>query len=87
MELIEDPVTVHYHLPNSLSVQVHREYDDFLRELISRFPHEEAGIRTFYAECWKVCSITPRFIARKMNEVPDSQKVPAATCLVENSKF
>lgn len=54
LEIIEDPVTVHYHLPNSLSVQVHREYEDFLKELISRFPHEEAGIRTFYDEAWKV---------------------------------
>lgn len=54
MELIEDPVTVHYHLPNGLSVQVHRKYEEFLTELISRFPHEEAGIRTFYGECWKV---------------------------------
>uniref|UniRef100_A0A7I4CNY9 Amine oxidase domain-containing protein n=1 Tax=Physcomitrium patens TaxID=3218 RepID=A0A7I4CNY9_PHYPA len=41
LELIEDPVTVHYHLPGDLSVQVHREYDKFLVELISRFPHEE----------------------------------------------
>jgi len=54
LETIEDPVTVHYHLPNSLSVQVHRDYDQFLNELISRFPHEENGIRTFYNEAWKV---------------------------------
>ena len=54
LELIEDPVTVHYHLPNGLSVQVHREYEEFLGELISRFPHEEVGIRTFYDEAWRV---------------------------------
>lgn len=54
LELIEDPVTVHYHLPNGLSVPVHREYEKFLGELISRFPHEEVGIRTFYDEAWRV---------------------------------
>jgi prolycopene isomerase len=54
LELIEDPVTVHYHLPNALSVPVHREYAKFLGELISRFPHEEVGIRTFYKEAWRV---------------------------------
>ncbi|KAG0598860.1 hypothetical protein M758_12G106400 [Ceratodon purpureus] len=54
LELIEDPVTVHYHLPNGLSVPVHREYEEFLGELIRRFPHEEVGIRTFYDEAWRV---------------------------------
>ncbi|XP_024362655.1 prolycopene isomerase, chloroplastic [Physcomitrium patens] len=54
LELIEDPVTVHYHLPGDLSVQVHREYDKFLVELISRFPHEEVGIRAFYDVAWQV---------------------------------
>lgn len=54
MEVIEDPVTVHYHLPGGLSVRVHRGYEEFLAELINRFPHEEAGIRSFYTQCWKV---------------------------------
>jgi prolycopene isomerase len=35
-------------------VRVHRGYEEFLAELINRFPHEEAGIRSFYTQCWKV---------------------------------
>eukprot|EP00249_Psilotum_nudum_P021514 c28136_g1_i1 orf=352-2139(+) len=54
MELIPDPTTVHYHLPNGLSVQVHREYEAFISELTSYFPHEAIGIQKFYSECWKV---------------------------------
>eukprot|EP00271_Cylindrocystis_brebissonii_P005043 TRINITY_DN16994_c0_g1_i1.p1 TRINITY_DN16994_c0_g1~~TRINITY_DN16994_c0_g1_i1.p1 ORF type:complete len:646 (-),score=98.20 TRINITY_DN16994_c0_g1_i1:751-2688(-) len=54
MELIEDPTAVHYHMPNGLSVKVHRGYDEFLAELVSRFPGEEKGIRRFYGECWTV---------------------------------
>lgn len=47
-------MAVHYHMPKGLSVQVHRKYEDFLEELISRFPHEKKGIETFYNECWTV---------------------------------
>ncbi|GJN04580.1 hypothetical protein PR202_ga22142 [Eleusine coracana subsp. coracana] len=54
MEVIPDPSTVHFHLPGDLSVLVHREYDDFIRELISKFPHEEEGILKFYGTCWKI---------------------------------
>ncbi|CAI9765922.1 unnamed protein product [Fraxinus pennsylvanica] len=41
MPVIPGPTTVHYHLPNGLSVRVHREYSDFVDELVSIFPHEE----------------------------------------------
>lgn len=54
MELVPDPTTVHYHMPNGLSVRVHRDYEAFIYELISIFPHEAAGIRNFYGKCWKV---------------------------------
>ncbi|CAI5472148.1 unnamed protein product [Closterium sp. Yama58-4] len=54
LSLLEDPVAVHYHMPNGLSVQVHRSYEQFLEELIVRFPHEKDGIRKFYDECWTV---------------------------------
>ncbi|XP_058003329.1 prolycopene isomerase, chloroplastic [Hevea brasiliensis] len=54
MEVIPDPTTVHFHLPNNLSVQVHREYSDFISELTTRFPHEKEGILKFYGECWKI---------------------------------
>ncbi|XP_027363468.1 prolycopene isomerase, chloroplastic isoform X1 [Abrus precatorius] len=54
MQVIPDPTTVHFHLPNNLSVRVHREYDKFIEELTSYFPHEKEGILKFYGECWKI---------------------------------
>lgn len=53
LETVSDPVQIHYHLPG-LELKVHRDYEKFLQELISRFPHEAKGIRQFYDECWKV---------------------------------
>ncbi|GMH29117.1 hypothetical protein Nepgr_030960 [Nepenthes gracilis] len=54
MQVVPDPTTVHFHLPNNLSVRVHREYSDFIMELTSKFPHEKDGILKFYGECWKI---------------------------------
>ncbi|KAK7355048.1 hypothetical protein VNO80_14293 [Phaseolus coccineus] len=54
MQVVPDPTTVHFHLPNNLSVRVHKEYDKFIDELTSYFPHEKEGIRKFYSECWKI---------------------------------
>lgn len=54
LETIPDPVQIHYHLPNGLTLKVHREYENFLQELTALFPHEQVGIRRFYDECWKV---------------------------------
>ncbi|XP_050383435.1 prolycopene isomerase, chloroplastic isoform X3 [Argentina anserina] len=54
MEVIPDPTTVHYHLPDNLSVRVHREYSEFISELTAKFPHEKQGILNFFGECWKV---------------------------------
>lgn len=54
IETIPDPVQIHYHLPNHLELKVHRDYDAFISELSSRFPHERQGIRKFYDECWKI---------------------------------
>jgi prolycopene isomerase len=54
IETIPDPVQIHYHLPDGLDLQVHRDYEKFLSELIEKFPHEADGIRKFYDECWKV---------------------------------
>ena len=51
LETIPDPVQIHYHLPGGLEVQVHRDYRNFLQELIELFPHELEGIRKFYDEC------------------------------------
>ncbi|GMN39617.1 hypothetical protein TIFTF001_008835 [Ficus carica] len=54
MAVIPDPTTVHFHLPNNLSVRVHKEYSEFIAELTSKFPHEKEGILKFYSECWKI---------------------------------
>lgn len=54
LETIPDPVQIHYHLPDGLDLKVHRDYENFLQELIAKFPHERQGIRQFYDECWKV---------------------------------
>ncbi len=54
LETIPDPVQIDYHLPDDLEIRVHREYKKFIQELISQFPHEAAGIRKFYDECWQV---------------------------------
>jgi len=54
IETIPDPVQIHYHLPNNLDIRVHRDYEQFLQQLIHQFPHEAEGIRKFYDECWRV---------------------------------
>lgn len=54
LETIPDPVQIHYHLPQDWNLQVHRNYENFLQEVIQHFPHERDGIRKFYDECWKV---------------------------------
>ncbi|NJN75109.1 MAG: carotene isomerase [Synechococcaceae cyanobacterium RL_1_2] len=54
IETIPDPVQIHYHLPGDLELKVHRNYEQFLEELIAIFPEEAKGIRSFYGECWKV---------------------------------
>jgi prolycopene isomerase len=54
LNTIPDPVQIHYHLPDNLTLKVHRDYEKFLQELTEHFPHEREGIRRFYDECWKV---------------------------------
>ncbi|MGL5035397.1 MAG: carotenoid isomerase, partial [Microcystaceae cyanobacterium] len=54
LETVSDRVQIHYHLPQQLEIKVHRDYEKFLQELITRFPQEEKGIRCFYDECWRV---------------------------------
>jgi prolycopene isomerase len=54
LETLPDPVQIHYHLPQNLEIKVHRDYEKFLQELITRFPQEKVGIRRFYDECWQV---------------------------------
>ena len=54
LETIPDPVQIHYHLPNQIDIEVHRDYEQFLATLTARFPHEKEGIRQFYDTCWAV---------------------------------
>ncbi len=54
LETIPDPVQIHYHLPDGLDLKVHRDYENFLQELIRHFPDEQQGLRRFYDECWHV---------------------------------
>ena len=60
IESIPDPTQLEYHLPKSknhpdgLNIKVWCDYDRFLEEMTRKFPHEEAGIKAFYGECWAV---------------------------------
>eukprot|EP00195_Chlamydomonas_chlamydogama_P009008 CAMPEP_0202903422 /NCGR_PEP_ID=MMETSP1392-20130828/24318_1 /ASSEMBLY_ACC=CAM_ASM_000868 /TAXON_ID=225041 /ORGANISM="Chlamydomonas chlamydogama, Strain SAG 11-48b" /LENGTH=700 /DNA_ID=CAMNT_0049590589 /DNA_START=75 /DNA_END=2177 /DNA_ORIENTATION=+ len=62
LETIPDPTQVKYHMPKTpghpqgLKVQVRRDFDDFVRELSSKFPHEADGIEQFYKHCWRIFS-------------------------------
>ena len=53
-ETIQDPVQLVYHLTNNLEITVDREYEKFINELCTKFPHEKIGIKKFYGTCWKV---------------------------------
>ncbi len=68
LETIPDAVQIHYHLPSKLDLKVHRNYEKFLQELISYFPHERQGIRSFYDECWKVFNCLNRMELLSLEE-------------------
>jgi len=80
LETIPDPVQIHYHLPDGLSFKVHRDYEQFLQEFSSYFPHEQKGIRCFYDECWRIFNCLnamdllsleePRYLARVFFQHP-----------------
>ncbi|MDF5725508.1 MAG: carotene isomerase [Rhizonema sp. PD37] len=80
LEVIPDPVQIHYHLPNDLVLKVDRDYEKFLQNLIAYFPHEKQGIRRFYDECWKVFNCLnsmdllsleePRYLMRQFFQHP-----------------
>jgi prolycopene isomerase len=80
LDTIPDPVQIHYHLPEDWELKVHRNYEEFLQELIQKFPHEKEGIRKFYDECWKVFNCLnsiellsleePRYLARVFFQNP-----------------
>ncbi len=53
-ETIPDPVQLEYHLPKDFNISVDREYENFIKKLSDRFPHEKEGIKKFYGTCKKV---------------------------------
>lgn len=67
-ETIPDPVQVHYHLPDGLDVKVHRDYQRFLRHLITYFPDEKKGISQFYHRCWRVFNYLNRIELLSLEE-------------------
>ncbi|GAB4216598.1 MAG: carotene isomerase [Synechococcales cyanobacterium] len=54
IDSIPDPVQIAYHLPKGLNPRVHRNYEQFLQELTTYFPHEKVGIRRFYDAAWEI---------------------------------
>ena len=80
LETLPDPVQIHYHLPQNLDIKVHYDYEKYLQELITLFPHERQGIRKFYDTCWQIfnCLNTmellsleePRYLARSFWQHP-----------------
>lgn len=68
LETVPDPVQIHYHLPKGLDLKVHRDYEKFLQELTSYFPHERQGIRQFYDQCWKVFNCLNRMELLSLEE-------------------
>ncbi|WP_320668003.1 carotenoid isomerase [Prochlorococcus sp. MIT 1307] len=54
VETIPDPVQLAYHLPDNFNIAVDRNYEQFISDLTSLFPHEASGIKRFYGICWQV---------------------------------
>ena len=53
-DTVPDPAQLEYHMPGGLQIAVDRDYEQFIADLSSRFPHEAEGIRKFYDACWQV---------------------------------
>ncbi|KAG1660115.1 hypothetical protein FOA52_015095 [Chlamydomonas sp. UWO 241] len=86
METVLDPTQVHYHLPTSerfrggLGIKVHHKYEEFMLELVERWPHEEAGIRAFYGDAWEIFNALnamelksleePRYLMQQLVRLP-----------------
>jgi len=68
LDVIPDPVQIHYHLPQGLELKVDQVYEKFLQQLIDRFPDEAQGIRNFYNECWRVFNCLNRMDLLSLEE-------------------
>ncbi|MGF1602382.1 MAG: carotenoid isomerase [Thermosynechococcaceae cyanobacterium] len=81
LDTIPDPVQIHYHLPKDLEIKVHHEYENYLQELIEKFPAEREGLRGFYDAFWPIFNSLngmellsleePRYLMRIFLEHPD----------------
>lgn len=82
LETIPDPVQIHYHLPQDVDIKVHYNYEKYLQELMTLFPHECLGIRKFYDTCWHIFNSLntmellsleePRYLARSFWQHPQN---------------
>ncbi|MEB3180214.1 MAG: carotenoid isomerase [Nostocaceae cyanobacterium] len=68
LDVIPDPVQIHYHLPQGLELKVAQVYEKFLQQLIDHFPDEAQGIRNFYDECWRVFNCLNRMDLLSLEE-------------------
>ncbi|NTU98139.1 MAG: FAD-dependent oxidoreductase, partial [Chlorobiaceae bacterium] len=66
---IPDPVQIHFHLPNGLSVPAWYDREVFLDTLATRFPHEAGGIRKFYDELEDVYRILSALPAGSLEDI------------------
>lgn len=65
-------------------MRVWRRSEEFITELTKRFPHERAGIKAFYDECWRVFNCLNKLELKSLEEprylLDQLSKQPAA-CL------
>jgi prolycopene isomerase len=66
---IPDPVQIHFHLPNGLSLPAWYDREVFIDMLASRFPHESVGIRKFYDELEDVYRILNALPAGSLEDI------------------
>lgn len=68
LEVLPDPVQIHYHLPQGLDLKVDRVYEKFLQNLTTYFPNQSQGIRQFYDEAQKVFNCLNRMDLLSLEE-------------------
>lgn len=69
VEIVPDPVQIHYHLPNGFSVAASYDRQQFLDSLVMRFPREREGIMRFYRELEDVYDILSSLPAGSLEDV------------------
>jgi prolycopene isomerase len=69
VDVVADPVQIHYHLPDSIDVPVFYDQEKFFASLTRRFPHEARGIRLFYRELEAVYEILSSLQAGSLEDI------------------